>query len=130
MAATHEEKSHAVRAQAKLKQMLKEMLAESAATVERLFKLFDVDGSGLIDRDEFFEMCVSFGGRQGLDVTREVSDAILNEFDVDGSGEISYDEWIVFVIRDALARAGHHPVAPHSDSEPESDDSSAELFDI
>ncbi len=64
--------------------------SSSPNTLARLFKLYDADGSGALDQDEFYQM-LSDLGVQGI--TRQDYQELFNLYDIDGDGTISYDEW-------------------------------------
>ena len=65
-----------------------------------LFRRWDVDDSGDVDPDEFFEAICALG----YDVPRTVSDALFESLDSDGGGTISYQELKV-ALQAARARA-------------------------
>ena len=83
------------------------------AFVERCketFKLADADGSGSIDIEELQNAFVQLD----LDLTREETEALIEQYDVDGGGELDEDEFIQLT-RDAkegfMATADEEKVA-------------------
>ncbi len=63
------------------------------AFVERIketFKMADADGSGTIDVEELVQAFKQLD----LDLTREETEALIEQYDVDGGGELSEDEFI------------------------------------
>jgi len=70
-----------------------ELLASKAARVSDLFKLWDLDGNGYIDRDEFHRAFSALGyAAPQVDI-----DAVFDQMDDDGSGSIRYTELREFV---------------------------------
>jgi hypothetical protein len=68
------------------------MAAEAEAERKQLRKLFegiDEDGSGLLDRDEVYELAEKLGATLS---TAELDDAMA-EMDEDGSGEVDFEEF-------------------------------------
>lgn len=53
------------------------------------FKLFDKDGDGTIDVDEFLEVFLEVGKKKKVKEIRK----IVGEIDVDGNGEIDFEEF-------------------------------------
>jgi calcium-binding protein CML len=84
------------------KTKLKDAMATSLNKVQDLFKLWDVDGSGSIDKEEFRKAVKALG--LVTDITDEACDAAFDEFDYDGGGSIEYSEYIRYSLRDAIAR--------------------------
>ena len=72
-----------------------------------VFREFDLDDSGTIDRDEFAAGCKSLGMNLGKVAERDVFDAI----DEDKSGELDYWE-----VEKAIKRAGKYP-PPYPEAE-------------
>ena len=66
------------------------MSGSSPNTLAKLFKLYDTDGSGSLDRDEFLQMLVDLGV-QGI--TRKDYYDLFRLYDLDGDEAISYQEW-------------------------------------
>ena len=69
---------------------LRDALSRSAARVIDLFRLWDEDGSGLIERKEF-RRCIHALGFDFLFNDDEV-DLVFDDFDIDGSGALDYKE--------------------------------------
>jgi len=68
--------------------LLSEALSSRGVRVIDLFRDWDEDGSGLIDKDEFFKAMAPLG----IDVSREEANDLFDEFDKDLSGEIEFRE--------------------------------------
>lgn len=90
-------------AKSEAKTQLKDALASSLKKVKDLFKVWDVDGSGTIDREEFRKAVNELNLVPGL--TTEACDAAFDDYDLDGGGEIEYPEYIRYTLRDAIARS-------------------------
>merc|ERR1712072_35874 len=56
----------------------------------RIFKFFDVDGSGELDKTEFAMAMERFG----MTLTKKQIDGFLRRYDSGGDGEISFDELV------------------------------------
>merc|ERR1712178_70998 len=56
----------------------------------RIFKFFDVDGSGELDKEEFAMAMERFG----MTLTKKEIDGLFRRYDEDGGGEISFDELV------------------------------------
>jgi len=69
----------------------------------RIFKFFDIDGSGDLDKEEF-RMAME---RFGMSLTKKEIDGFFRRYDQDGGGEISFDELV-----ERVCSAGH--VTGHS----------------
>ena len=67
---------------------LREWLAKNASKVMNLFKTWDIDGSGTIDKAEFRRAMRALG----LQAPGEYIDLIFDEFDQDGGGDIEFKE--------------------------------------
>jgi len=77
-----------------LKNSVRDLLHEfgySAADIPILFEMFDPDGNGVLDRDEFRSMIESMG--IGLTCTRV--DALFNLFDADSNQSIDTREFLL-----------------------------------
>jgi len=64
----------------------------------RIFKFFDIDGSGDLDKEEF-RMAME---RFGMSLKKKEIDGFFRRYDTDGGGEISFDELV-----DRVCSAGH-----------------------
>jgi len=64
----------------------------------RIFKFFDTDGSGDLDKDEFRRAMDRFG----LPLKQHEIDGFFKRYDSDGGGEISFEELVARV-----CSAGH-----------------------
>jgi Ca2+-binding EF-hand superfamily protein len=63
--------------------------------VERLFKEFDVDGKGYIDRNDIKRIATSTGEQ----VTEDLIEQMMLGVDPDGDGKISIKEWTQFMMK-------------------------------
>jgi len=88
---------------------LKGAMAGSLSRVNDLFKALDVDGSGLVDREEFRQSVGSLHldahVEQSHGLLDEACDRLFDEFDIDGTGQIAYREYVQHTLRTALARS-------------------------
>ena len=64
--------------------------SSSPNTLARLFKLYDTDGSGNLDKEEFYQMLSDLGIQA---ITRTDYNNLFRKYDIDGDGTISYKEW-------------------------------------
>ena len=90
---------------AKLGQSINKLMEEKGvAQAPELFKMWDSDGNGLIDRSEWKSACKSMKLEGATD---EGIDALYNELDGDGSGEIDLSELAegLRLLRDKVAKA-------------------------
>jgi DNA repair exonuclease SbcCD ATPase subunit len=71
-----------------VKDQLAEALAKSSARVLDLFREWDKNGDGEVDRAEFHKAIPALG----LDVPKEDIDELFNEWDKDGGGSITFRE--------------------------------------
>ena len=69
-------------------EQLKRLMRDNFMRLLDVYKMFDVNGDGCIEKREFFDSLAGLG----YDVARHDSDALFDSFDVDGSGEVSYHE--------------------------------------
>lgn len=59
-------------------------------SMARIFKFFDVDGSGELDKEEFAMAMERFG----MSLSQKEIDGFFRRYDEDGGGEISFDELV------------------------------------
>lgn len=69
-------------------ELIREALAANMVRVIDLFRDWDEDGNGLIDKEEFFKGITALG----VDVVRHDADELFDQFDVDLGGTIEYKE--------------------------------------
>ena len=82
-------------------------LAENSTRVVDLFKSWDTDGNGQVDRDEFRSALFSLGVDQAI-FSAHV-DGLFEAFDKDGSGSIEYKEMHRMLRKDASLDAAMLP---------------------
>ena len=75
---------------AKTMDALRQSVSANFSMIMYIFRRWDLDGSGMVDRKEFWQALVGLLG-SGC-VTRMQSDELFDELDEDGSGEIDYNE--------------------------------------
>jgi len=63
--------------------------------LKQTFELFDRDGDGIIDNDEFHKIT----SVMGLDMSKQQAEALVTEVDADGTGGMGFDEFIVMMGR-------------------------------
>ena len=78
---------HADRSRSVIEQ-LRDIVKDNWIRVIDLFRSWDEDGDGLIDRGEFRKAIAALG----FEASREHIDAVFAPFDIDGSGKIEYSE--------------------------------------
>ena len=61
----------------------------TAADIMSFFQVFDSDGSGELDAEEFREALAQFGFED-----KDEQDAMFREIDADGGGTVSWDEFL------------------------------------
>merc|ERR1711988_434016 len=84
----------------------------------RIFKFFDVDGSGELDKEEFSMAMERFG----MTLTQKEIDGFFRRYDQDGGGEISFDELVERVCSAGHVTGGGKPgLLPPFDAFTESD---------
>jgi Ca2+-binding EF-hand superfamily protein len=59
----------------------------------QMFELYDQDGSGYIDKDEYWELSSRIRSGAGGDWTREMSDREVEQMDTNGDGIVSPEEF-------------------------------------
>lgn len=67
------------------------------------FKLYDIDGSGCIDRDELLLIIKSIRAINGMDNEMSAEDftnMVFDKIDINGDGELSYEEFMEGVQQD------------------------------
>uniref|UniRef100_A0A8C6WS07 Guanylyl cyclase-activating protein 1 n=1 Tax=Neogobius melanostomus TaxID=47308 RepID=A0A8C6WS07_9GOBI len=67
------------------------------------FKLYDIDGSGCIDRDELLLIFKSIRAINGLPneiSSEDFANMVFDKIDIDGDGELSYEEFMEGVQND------------------------------
>ncbi|KAM9813482.1 guanylyl cyclase-activating protein 1 [Neosynchiropus ocellatus] len=67
------------------------------------FKLYDIDGSGCIDRDELLIIIKSIRAINGVryeTTAEDFANMIFDKIDIDGDGELSYEEFMEGVMND------------------------------
>jgi hypothetical protein len=65
---------------------LRECLAQEGRRSDQMFRQFDIDGTGGVDREEFAIVCKEMG----YDASPEELDALFKAFDKDGNGKRAY----------------------------------------
>ncbi|XP_069007142.1 guanylyl cyclase-activating protein 1 [Embiotoca jacksoni] len=69
------------------------------------FKLYDVNGSGCIDRDELLQIIKSIRAINGIPSVMSAEDfanMVFDKIDINGDGELSYEEFIDGVQNDEM----------------------------
>jgi len=85
----------------KAKKKLKDSLGGRLTEIADLFKQWDNDGNGMIDRLEFRQAV----GALGYEAPTIVIDSVFSDYDADGSGEMEYKEYVRYQLRDSLQRS-------------------------
>ena len=95
------------RAKEQKKQRVKELLAAAdQAAMGSLFQMWDADGSGYVDRQEFREQLDALCHSNDTELSEQTFAAVWRDYDMDDSGVCSYDEWLRVAFRDGLAQGG------------------------
>lgn len=100
--AAREEEGRRRSALIKGKKKLKATLSANLSAVGSLFQMWDLNGNGTIDRDEFVQ---AVNALSVSEVPHEVAGMLFREFDHSGDGEISYHEYLRYALRDGLAKS-------------------------
>ncbi|XP_035518163.1 guanylyl cyclase-activating protein 1 [Morone saxatilis] len=69
------------------------------------FKLYDIDGSGCIDREELLQIIRSIRAINGNDCemsAENFANMVFDKIDINGDGELSYDEFMEGVQNDEM----------------------------
>ncbi|XP_019942124.1 guanylyl cyclase-activating protein 1 [Paralichthys olivaceus] len=69
------------------------------------FKLYDIDGSGCIDREELLQIIKSIRAINGVPHEMSAEDfanMVFDKIDINGDGELSYDEFMEGVLNDEM----------------------------
>ncbi|XP_077459023.1 guanylyl cyclase-activating protein 1-like isoform X2 [Stigmatopora argus] len=69
------------------------------------FKLYDIDGSGCIDRDELLLIFKSVDAINGIHddtKTQEFTNMVFDKIDINGDGELSFEEFMDGVQHDQM----------------------------
>ena len=80
---------------------LQDALGRRLREMLNLFKEYDVDGNGTIDKSEFRRAVAAIG----LEYEDEIVDIVFDSYDADGSGEMEYKEFVQYSLRDSLKRS-------------------------
>jgi Ca2+-binding EF-hand superfamily protein len=68
--------------------------------IKKRFNEFDLDGSGMIDYDEFMQMlCYVLRAKDPADISPDRAQRFWQEVDADGSGEIDFDEFCCWFVK-------------------------------
>eukprot|EP00930_Biecheleria_cincta_P096648 TRINITY_DN88468_c0_g1_i1.p1 TRINITY_DN88468_c0_g1~~TRINITY_DN88468_c0_g1_i1.p1 ORF type:complete len:351 (+),score=67.18 TRINITY_DN88468_c0_g1_i1:131-1183(+) len=67
--------------------------------IKKQFDKYDLDGSGNIDQDEFYEMISAFVGAGKGDISGERLKAWWREIDLDCSGEVDFGEFVEWYLK-------------------------------
>ena len=87
------------------KRRVKDVLAlADKGAMGSLFQMWDRDGSGFIDREEFREQATILCRKHGFEVSDEALKLTWADFDLDGSGSVTYEEWLRITLRDMLVQ--------------------------
>ena len=84
---------------------LRDALTANAARVIDLFRQWDEEGSGAVDRREFRALGPLLRDAVDSEVTRQQLDALFDSFDLDSAGTIDYNE-LHYLLRRAAAAGG------------------------
>ena len=86
---------------------IKDLLAAAdRGALGSLFQIWDADGSGYLDREEFGERVTSLCQENHVEYSVSLLDELWKDYDNDASGCITYDEWMRVSLRDQLAQDG------------------------
>jgi hypothetical protein len=79
----------------------------------KMFKSFDVDGNGTVDKLEFWNGLKNF--TPPIDLTKEELGLVFPIFDSDGNGEMSYKEFALMISGDSGSLNGKWLMSKHPD---------------
>lgn len=69
------------------------------------FKLYDIDGSGCIDRDELLQIIKSIRAINGIPTevsAEDFANMVFDRIDINGDGELSYEEFMEGIQNDEM----------------------------
>jgi calmodulin len=69
------------------------MCSQEEMEINFTIRVFDVDGNGLIDREELRKVMASLNES----LSEEELDAMIKEADINGDGQISFDEFKIMM---------------------------------
>lgn len=69
------------------------MYFQKEMEINFIIRVFDVDGNGLIDREELRKVMASLNES----LSEEELDAMIKEADINGDGQISFDEFKIMM---------------------------------
>ena len=90
---------------------LRDALTANAARVIELFRQWDEEGSGAVNRREFRALGPLLRDAVDSEVTRQQLDALFDSFDLDRAGTIDYNE-LHYLLRRAAAGGGGGSLLP------------------
>lgn len=68
--------------------------------LKKMFDLYDADGSGCIDKEEFKTVvCTMMNVKDPRDISKFMLDRYWREVDTDGSGEVEFEEFLKWYIK-------------------------------
>ena len=111
---TNKIKLKTTRERVEMSPALRNVVLANMGSIIHGFERFDVDGDGVLDRQEFGSMLEHFGRRKDdLKLTRQDVDMIFHYFDKDGDGELEMKEIVAtmyYLGQDARAdgASSHH----------------------
>ena len=81
------------------------------------FDIYDLNGDGMISREEMLTMLKTSLGRQGLDEdpdegVKDLIDMTLKKLDKDKDGKVSFEDWNVTVTGEPLMMEAFGPCLP------------------
>ena len=68
--------------------------AETLENVAKEFDQLDLDGNGMVDREELVEVAKRSGDSSGVD--SETLNGFFGQFDANGDGKVTKEEWLGF----------------------------------
>ena len=80
---------------------LREAIVTNQSRISDLFRVWDADGNGTVDLQEFTRALTAVG----LPADPKAAEVLFREFDVDGSGNVEYKEYLRYSLREMLQRS-------------------------
>jgi creatine kinase len=76
--------------------------ATSDEELRALFKVYDVDGTGFLSKEEFMLEYIAMERAVGIELSDRQVDRLFSQFDKSGDGKLSFEEFAMLMLRRAI----------------------------